>query len=140
MTEGLLDTNLFIHAQSTDLHSDECRRFLAALEQGNARARLEPLVLHELSYVLPHYLKQLTREQIAQYLLSVLSWVGVEGDIELMVETVQRWGRTPRLSFVDAYLAARATELQCPVYTQNVRELVGQGIEVPQPLPSGPVS
>jgi predicted nucleic acid-binding protein len=136
MTEGVLDTNVFLHAQTTDAHSEECRRFLAALEQGQVRARLEPLVLHELSYSLTHYLKQLTREQIAQYLLSVLSWAGVEGDIELMVETVERWGHTPRLSFVDAYLATVATEWQCPVYTKNVRDLESQGVEVPRPLPS----
>ncbi len=47
--EGLIDTNLFIHAHTTDSASDECREFLRALEAGTVRARLEPLILHELS-------------------------------------------------------------------------------------------
>jgi predicted nucleic acid-binding protein len=119
MNEGLLDTNVFIHAQTTDSVSEECRRLLAALEQGHVRARLEPLVLHELSFALPHYVERLTREQIARYLLSVLSWPGVQGD---------------------AYLAALALQRQCPVYTKNVRELVRQGVAVPEPLPAGPAS
>jgi predicted nucleic acid-binding protein len=70
---GLLDTNIFIHAHTTDVHAQECQRFLAALESGRLRARLEPLVLHELSYALPRYIKQMTRPEVAEYLLTVLS-------------------------------------------------------------------
>lgn len=136
MSDGLLDTNVFIHAQTTDALSDECRRFMAALEQGRARAHLEPVVLHELSYALKHYLKQLTREHIAQYLLSVLSWEGVVGDKDVMIDAVTRWYQTPRLSFPDAYLAALASLRQCPVFTKNRRDFVLQGVEVPEALPS----
>jgi predicted nucleic acid-binding protein len=137
MAEGLLDTNVFIHAHAHDSGSDECRRFLAALEQGHLRARLEPLVLHELSYALPHFVKQMTRTQVAEYLLMVLGWDGVQGDKDIMVDAVDRWGKSAGLSFVDAYLAALATQQGRPVYTKNVRELTGQGVSVPQPLPSG---
>lgn len=55
--DGLLDTNVVVHAHTTDARSEECRRFLRALESGTVRARLEPLILHELSYALPHYVK-----------------------------------------------------------------------------------
>lgn len=136
MSDGLLDTNVFIHAHTTDSVSEECRRFLAALEQGRVRARLEPLILHELSYALPHYVKQMTRQQVAEYLLMVLSWDGVEGDKDVMVDAVQRWQETSGLSFADAYLAARAAERNCFVYSKNVRELEAQGVTVPQPLPA----
>lgn len=133
MSDGLLDTNVFIHAHTTDSASEECRRFLASLERGRVRAQLEPLILHELSYALPHYVKQMTRQQIGEYLLMVLSWDGVEGD---MVDAVQRWQETSGLSFADAYLAALAAERSCSVYSKNVRELEAQGVTVPQPLPA----
>jgi predicted nucleic acid-binding protein len=135
MSDGLLDTNIFIHAHASDSFSEECRRFLAALEVGRVRAYLEPLILHELSYALPHYVKQMSRQQVAEYLLMVLSWDGVQGKKDVMVDAVQRWRDTPGLSFADAYLAAEAAERQCPVYSKNVRELEGQGATVPQPLP-----
>lgn len=35
VTDGLLDTNLFIHAHLDDAHSGECRRFLEALRRGS---------------------------------------------------------------------------------------------------------
>lgn len=47
-TEGLVDTNVFIHAHTTDAASQECRDFLRALEAGTVRAQLEPIILHEL--------------------------------------------------------------------------------------------
>ena len=65
MSEGLVDTNVFIHAHASDRFSAECRAFLRALEQGQVRARLEPIILHELSYALPRYVKQMTRQEVA---------------------------------------------------------------------------
>ena len=132
---GLLDTNVFIHAYTTDRHSQECRGFLAAVERGDVEARLEPLVLHELSYVLPRYLKQLSRVEVADYLLMVLGWRGVRGDTDLLVDTVQRWRAARRLAFVDAYLLALAFREGCSIHTKNVAELAGQGVSVPQTLP-----
>jgi len=134
---GLLDTNVFIHAHTSDAHAADCRAFLAALERGERTARVEPLVLHELSYALPHYLKQMSRDDVGQYLLMVLSWPGVVGDVSLMVDTVQRWRRTPGLSFADAYLCAVALRDAVPVYSKNLRELRGQGVEAPSPLVEG---
>jgi predicted nucleic acid-binding protein len=132
---GLLDTNLFIHAHANDSASDECRGFLAELESGRARARLEPIILHELSYALPRFARQMTRTDVAEYLLMVLSWDSIEGEKEVMVDTVERWRSTPGLSFADAYLAAVAKAQRRPVYTKNVRDLIGQGADVVDPLP-----
>lgn len=134
--EGLLDTTIFVHAQTTDERSDECRQFLLALQQGDISARLEPVVLHELTYALRHYRKQLTKGQIGEYLLAVLSWPGIRGDLDLMTDAVYRWIDTPGLGFVDAYLSAMAARDDRPVYTMNVREFAGQDIDVPQPLPA----
>jgi predicted nucleic acid-binding protein len=136
MSEGLLDTNVFVHAYANDSQTAECRGFLLALRDGRVRARLEPLVLHELSYSLPRYVKQMTRGQLANYFLAILEWDSIEGEKALMVDAVERWRDNPGLGFVDAYLAAIATTRRCPVFTKNVRDLVGQGAVVPEPLPS----
>ena len=134
---SLLDTNVFIHAQTSDRWSEECKRFLAALEQGMVQAQLEPVVLHELSSALSRYLKQWTRIDVAIYLKAILSWSGVQGDKGLMADTIDRWVSTPDLAFVDAHLAALAARRSCGIYTKNVRELTAQGICVPATLPSG---
>jgi predicted nucleic acid-binding protein len=131
---GLLDTNVFIHAYANDVASEECRQFLTAVESGTRQVQLDPLVLHELSYALPRYVKQLTRSGIAQYLLMVLGWDGVKGETQIMSDAVERWRDTPGLAFVDAYLAALAASQGCAVYSKNVRELEGQGVRVPNPL------
>lgn len=135
MAEGYLDTNVFVHAYAHDQFTEECRGLLLALERGRVQAVLEPVILHELSYVLPRYLKQLTREDVANYLLMVSSWNGVRGDKGVMVDAVQRWRSTPGLGFADAYLAARAVTGGSPVYTKNVSDFEAQGVSVPQPLP-----
>jgi len=135
--DGLIDTNVFIHAHSNDSLSEECRAFLRGLESGTVQARIEPLILHELSYALPHYVKQMTRHQVAEYLLMVLRWDGVTGDKRILGDTVERWRTTPGLSFADAYLAALAAERGCSVFTKNVRELRAQGAVVPESLPDG---
>lgn len=135
VSEGLLDTNVFIHAQSHDEHSVECRRFLAAVEKGRVQARLDPIVLHELSYALRHYRKQMTKSQVAEYLETVLKWDGIQADKDLLLDTVERWRSSPGLAFVDAYLAALAAQRQSPVYSKNVRELQAQGVTVSEPLP-----
>ncbi len=133
---GLVDTNVFIHAQSSDALSEECRGFLRAVEAGRLSVRLDPLVVHELTYALPHYRKGMTRAEVAEFLLAVLAWDGIAGERSVLIDAVQRWQATPSLAFVDAYLAAQAAADGCSVYTKNVRDLAGQGIGVPSPLPS----
>ena len=135
--DGLLDTNVFVHAQTNDDLSEECARFLTALQLGRVRARLEPMVLHELSYARPHYRKPMTREQIGEYMLAVLSWPGVQGEKELMIDAVNRWLAKPGLSFVDAYLSALASQEGRSIHSKNVHHLTDQGVDVPNPLPSG---
>jgi predicted nucleic acid-binding protein len=87
---GLLDANVFIHAQTNDISSQECREFLQAVERGSVRVEIPPVVLHELTYALPRYLRQLSRADVATYLLSVLHWPGIRGDNELMIDAVKR--------------------------------------------------
>ncbi len=112
---GLLDTNIIIHAHTTDALSAECRRFLAALERGELEARLEPIILHELSYMLPRILKQLTRADVAALLLMVLGWRGVRGEIALMLDAVRRWSSSQDLAFAESrYGTATGSEVELP--------------------------
>jgi len=135
LNPGIVDTNVFIHAHTSDRHSAECRRFLAALESGRVRARLEPITLHELSYALPHYIKDMTRRDVAEYLLVVLQWPGLEGEKEVMVDAVSTWLESLSIGFAGAYLTARAKALDCPVYTKNLRDFAGLPVAAPDPLP-----
>lgn len=135
MSSGYLDTNLFVHAISHDAHTDECRRFLGALEQGTIQASLEPIVLYELTYALPRFAKQLGREDVAVYLLSVIDWPGILCDKATYADALNRWRRTPGLGFADAYLASLSLRDEMPVFTKNVRDLRGQGAQTPDPLP-----
>ncbi len=135
--EGVVDTNIFIHAHVNDALTQECRDFLSALARGSLQARLEPLVVHELTYALPRVAKQLSRADVAAYLLLVLDWRGIRGERPVMRGTLRRWGQTPGLGFVDAYLAVIASQRFCPVYTKNVRDFAGQGVDVPTTLPAG---
>jgi predicted nucleic acid-binding protein len=135
MPAGLVDTNVFIHAQSHDALAEECLTFLEAVERGEVEVRVEPLVVHELSYALPRYRQGMTRPEMAAYLLNILGWEGVVGDKEILVEAVELWRDADSLAFVDAYLAALARRDDCPVYSKNVADIRAAGVDVPSSLP-----
>ena len=136
MAPGVVDTNVFIHAQTHDAVADECLDFLEAIEEGRLQARLDPTVLHELSYALPRYRRGMSRGEVAEYLLIILAWEGIIADKSTLIQTVERWRDTDGLGFVDAYLAVVASTEGIPVYSKNVRELRGQGVVVPDRLPN----
>ena len=135
MNDPLLDTDIFIHALTHDLHSAVCQSLLRALSSGTCRAILDPLVVHELTYVLPRYVKNMTRDDVAQYLTSVISWDGVIADKETLIESLRLWSTQP-VAFIDAYLAARAGGEDRPVYTRNVVDLESGGAIVPESWPT----
>lgn len=132
---GLIDTNVFIHARTYDAHPEQCLNFLEAVQRGAILTPLDPVVLHELCYALPHYRKGMSRSDIAEYLLAVLAWEGIVADKAFLIEAVERWRDAPGLAFVDAYLSARAARDDSPVFSKKVAELEAQGISIPNPLP-----
>ena len=136
MSAGLIDTNVLVHAQTRDALGAECLAFLNAVEAGEIQVYLDVLVVHELTYVLPRYRQQMGRADVAAYLLAVLQWPGIVGDKPLLDRAIRRWAQTPRLGFVDAYLAERALRDAVPVYTKNVSEFATLGVNVPDPLPA----
>jgi predicted nucleic acid-binding protein len=134
MNDGLLDTIVFLHAHTTDGHSAECRRLLAAVATGKTAALLDPLVAHELTYALPRLRKQMTRTDMADYLLQVLSWDGIRGETDVLSDAIRIWRDTSRVGFVDAYLVAKGRRDNRPIYTKNLRDFAGHGITTPDPL------
>jgi predicted nucleic acid-binding protein len=136
VADGLVDANVFVHAYAHDANTEECRNFLRALERGDRSTELTPLIVHELSYVLPRYLRQLTRSDVANYLLFVLSWPGVEADRPVLTEALERWRDAPGLSFVDAYVVTLALQRGLAVYTKNLGHFRAHGVQVPEPIPS----
>ena len=136
MSSGRVDTNVFVHALKDDPQSEECRAFVLLLKEGMVRARLEPYVLHELSYILPRRLPEWNREQLGAFLLNLLDWPGIESDRSLLESAIVRWTSASKFSFVDAMLWAESMRDGSAVFTKNVKDFEGSGVEVPDPLPS----
>ena len=132
---GLLDTNVVIHAFASDSLSDECERFLRALREGQLRAILEPVVVHELTYALPHFVQQMTRSDVAAFLLDLIGWEAVQADKANLARALEHWRDSPGLGFVDAYLGALALSFDQPVFSKNVRDFARFGARVADPLP-----
>ena len=76
----------------------------------------------------------MTRADVAQYLLTILSWPGIEADRATLVPALERWRDTPRLGFVDAYLAVLAVRQDLPVFSKNVGDLRALAAQVPDVL------
>jgi predicted nucleic acid-binding protein len=136
MNDGLLDTNVVVHIFDPPPLGSECAAFLQAVAAGRIRTVLDPLVVHELTYVLPRVRKTMQRADVAQFLVDLVNLPGVIADKNLLVETLQRWGGTTGLGFVDAYLVTRSEREQRLLYTKNVRELTTLGASIPTVLPS----
>jgi predicted nucleic acid-binding protein len=134
---GFLDSNIVIHAFARDTRSEECRQLLTAIREGAVAAILDPLVVHEITYSLPRYMKQISRTEVADHLQSLLLARGVLGDKPVISEALNLWRDNPGAGFVDCYLAVRASERSLPVFTMNVRHLRQLGADAPEPLPIG---
>lgn len=133
VSDGLLDTNVVIHSLRSDSHAEECRAFLDSLEVGQRSVRLEPYVVHEITYVMSRQLK-FTKNETVSILLRIVQWPGVECERELLNCALLRWRDHAGLSFIDALLASQAVLSKTRVFTINVKDFDDVGIEVPKPL------
>jgi len=105
-----LESNIFIHAQLRDTHSEACRKLLAALEAGTIEGWVDATVLHEVSYVLTRRFGW-SRQDAGEYLLLILSAPGVRTvhPQEALEQAVTWWMRSDK-AFVDCLLAALAKD------------------------------
>jgi predicted nucleic acid-binding protein len=131
---GFLDTNVLIHAFATDNEGADCRAFLAQVQAGERSILLTAVVVHEFTCAVGRYRKQLNRQDIAEYLISLIALPTVHLEDEAVFEAVRMWAATPKLGFVDAYLAVRAHREGLPVFTKNVKHFDGLDVDVPVPL------
>ncbi|MCL8207922.1 MAG: type II toxin-antitoxin system VapC family toxin [Actinomycetia bacterium] len=132
MVDGYIDTNVFLHAQAHDEHTAACRTLLRAVGSGQVTAWVDPLVLHELTYVLPRYVQGMTRSDVALYLRTVLSWPGtVLDDKAFWVDVVDLWEVDARLSWTDAVLIRRAQRTGRGIWTRNVRDFARHDMAAP---------
>ncbi len=117
---GWLDTNIFIHALfPRDPHYPRCQELLRALDEGTAEGWLDPMVVHELSYVLGRLPAFRDRAAIAGYLRPILLTEQIlTDDKPALLAAVARW--TARGGgFVDAWLAVLAHRHELPVCSVN---------------------
>lgn len=128
-----LDSNLFIHAQLRDAHSEACRRVLAALEAGTIEGWVEPAVLHEVSYVLTRRFGW-SRHDAAEYLLLILSAPGVRTvhPVEALERAVTLWMRSDK-AFVDCLLAGLAAHGEGAVCSVDADDILALGTPAARP-------
>lgn len=135
MTEppAWIGTNVFLHAQATDPHSAACRGLLRAVQAGRRTVCIDPLVVHELTYVLPRFRKGMTRDDVALYCQSVLKWPGVEiEDRSLWVEALATWAKDPQPSWTDAVLLTRIMQADgANIWTVNRDDFERWGVNPP---------
>jgi predicted nucleic acid-binding protein len=134
-SRGLLDTNVVIHSLTRDEHAEECRLFVQRISDGDIAVIVDPLVVHEITYLLPRYVKQMSRREVGDFVESLLQMPGVSGEIDHLRAAIGLWKEHPGAGFVDCYLAVRALDANLPVFTKNVRDLRTLGAQVPDPLP-----
>lgn len=80
VTDGLVDTNVFVYAYANDGRTEECARFLRQVQSGSVRVELHPLVVHELTYILKRFGVFPHKAAAAAYVRSFLRWPGIVGD------------------------------------------------------------
>jgi len=93
------------------------------------------MVLHEITYSLLKFAKQMSRDDMADHLHSLLLMQGLVGDRVVLQKALTLWRENAGVGFVDCFLAARAIERDNLVFTKNVRDLRRLGANVPDPLP-----
>ncbi|HET8629781.1 MAG TPA: type II toxin-antitoxin system VapC family toxin [Thermomicrobiales bacterium] len=121
---GWLDTNLFVHALfPRDPHYARCQRILAALDAGTAEGWLDPLVVHDLTYVLGRLPQFPDRAAIQGYLRTILLTEQIRADDKpALLAAVARWVMRGG-GFTDAWLASLAGRRALPVCSVNARDL-----------------
>jgi predicted nucleic acid-binding protein len=123
-----------IHALTRDEPGEDCRAFLRRVQSGDQEVVLTAMVAHEFTYAVSRYAKQMSREDIGEYLVSFMTLPAVVLDDDFLFDAVRVWANTPSLGFVDAYLGVRAERDHVPVFTKNIRHLQRFAVEIPDPL------
>lgn len=131
LDDGLLDTSVVVHALGNDADAPFARSFLRRVEAGDVRVVVDPIVVNELIYVLSRFTREFGRDRIGGIALSMVDVSGRSTMDVILRTAIEVWRDTPGLSFVDAYLGARAASENLPVYTINRKDFLRQGVDAP---------
>lgn len=111
-----LDSNVLLRIARGDVpeHLVRAERLLGT---PGARFTVDGVVLVELEYALvTHY--GLTRAEVVETLVTLCSISSVVADVPVLQEACGIYGRRPKLSFADCYLASQAAASgAAPLYT-----------------------
>jgi predicted nucleic acid-binding protein len=121
---GWLDSNLFVHAlYPNDGPHVRCRQILAMLSSGEAEGWIDPVIVHELTHVLPStpQFRGRSRQAVLQYLLQLLGYDSVMAeDKPSLLASLNEWA-TEGGDYGDARLRVLARHHQLPVCSANER-------------------
>src|SRR3954452_83641 len=92
-TLGYLDSNVFMHVLFPhDAQYPRAAAVMAGLQDGSLTGRFDPLVIHELAYVLPRLGHLPDRSAVVRHLQGILSAPGVECDErDRLLVALNRW-------------------------------------------------
>jgi predicted nucleic acid-binding protein len=123
---GWIDTAILIHAlRSNDPFAARCRVILQNLRDGTDHGWLDPLVIHEASYVILRLGIMPDLATARGYLRAVIDGPGVHmQDKDTMRAALDLWGTGGR-SLVDALLTVQARQGRSAVCTPNVKHFPG---------------
>lgn len=130
---GWLDTNIFVHSRTHDKHSAACQRAMDGLAAGETKGRIDPVVVHELTYTLVGKFG-FSKQMAADYINMILGWDSVEviGGKE-PIYAICIW-QEHDIGFADALLAARAMLDGSQVLTINARHIERTGATAATPV------
>jgi hypothetical protein len=121
---GWLDSNLIIHTlYPNDAPYARCRQTLMMLRSGEAEGWVDPVVVHELTHVLPFapQFKGGSRQAVLEFLLSLLGYDSVRADDKAsLLASLSEWAMEGG-DFADARLRVLARQRQLPVCSANER-------------------
>ena len=114
--DGSLDTNVLLRLATGDV-PEQLRRAKALLGKPGARYVVADAAWIEIAYALEHHYG-LGRDGIADVVRSLMSIDSVSADTPTIEATCASFLVSPKLSFTDCYLAARAATIGAtPLFT-----------------------
>jgi len=121
-----LDSNLFVHTLfRNDANYARCRAIQQSLQDGDAEGWIDPVVVHELTYVLSRQRQFRTRVAVQEYVRDILLVESIHAeDKDGLLQAITRWARQ-NVGFVDAWLAVLAQRRGLPVCSVNAVDFAG---------------
>lgn len=104
-----------------DRNFPRCQALATALRRGEAEGWIEPLVIHELTYVLQRTGRFPTRDASHEYIRGILLIDSIHADDkDALLDATARWA-IDGVRFTDAWIGVLAGRRKLPVCSVNIR-------------------